>query len=448
MFKKTLLAATIATISTGALAISTDATVKTATFGAEALASGFVANTGAALTAPVIVLTAGAEYSKDDTITISLVGAEFDAGALSLTQTSETAKNSEVTFGLLNSSATEATFRVTTVTAGSSSDATLVTNSTIGNTFALTAVVDAPKAINGIKLTSTVNKAEVKVTAIAKTSAGLVIDTSSTDTTLIGTVKNEHAFTSSVMAAKIDVSKERKVFLDATLANITTTYKYNATTQANMIATSTSTKISGSFVGFPGTEVTGLIVDNASAAAVVGVIALDKQSATFANVTDLTTAKVATFTVATDETKREVLQASSYTADLTITNGSKTTVIAGVAAGSTTLNGASVSFGYAPVNYDGAVTTQFEIGNKGSIDGEITLDAFDTNGMNYSAILPFTAEAGKLTKISDADISTAFSLTAGTKLKLTITVNSPTDDISVAGYSNRGTTGRMAISSL
>jgi hypothetical protein len=54
--------------------------------------------------------------------------------------------------------------------------------------------------------------------------------------------------------------------------------------------------------------------------------------------------------------------------------------------------------------------------------------------------LPFLAEAGKLTKVSDADIATAFALTGWTKLKLNFTVNAPAGYITYGAHSNRGTT--------
>jgi hypothetical protein len=57
--------------------------------------------------------------------------------------------------------------------------------------------------------------------------------------------------------------------------------------------------------------------------------------------------------------------------------------------------------------------------------------------------LPFLAEAGKLTKVSDADIATAFALTGWTKLKLNFTVNAPAGYITYGAHSNRESWGQV-----
>ena len=431
MFKKTLLAATLVALTSAANATSVT-TAGAETYSSEGLTSGLVANDGTVLdiAGAAVTLAIGAEYSAGDIMTITIAGATFGAdGAYTLTDT-PAGGNETITWGLLNQTDTTLTFRVTSISTGANG---LVS----GNTSAL---VGAGTLADATVLSSTAVGQKITVNAEAETSTGISIDNTATDTTEIGSVIAEHALVLTPMAAVIDVSADRKEFVTAANAKIIATYAYTAADQAPMVGTANVITYFGSMVGFPGTAATGYVFDGA----VAGVVAADLQSATFTYAAG-PASKTGTFTIATTPANREVLTAGDYTASMTITEGGKSTSIAAATAGAMTLNGASEVYAYAPVNYDGAVTTNFEIGNKGAVDGEITVSGFDTAGNSYSAILPFMAEAGKLTNVSDSDISTAFGLTAGTKLKLTITVNSPSTDITIGAYSNRGTTGRMAI---
>ena len=436
MFKKTLLAATLVAISAGANATSVT-TAGAETYGSEALSSGLIANDGSVLdiNGAAVTLAIGAEYSAGDIVKITLSGGKFAAdGAYTLTDTAA-GGNETITWGLLNQTDTVLTFRVTSISTGANG---LVT----GNTSLLAGAAGAGIA-DAVILTSTAVGSKLSVNAEAETSTGISIDNTATDTTVIGSVIAEHDLALTKMAAVIDVSKARKEFETPADAKIVATYAYTAADQAQMAGTSNVITVGGSMVGFPGTAATGIFSDGA----VTGVVAADKQSATFTYAAAPAT-KTLTFTVATDATKREVLTAGNYTLGMAITQGGKTANIAAASAGAMSLNGSSAQYAYVPVNYDGAVTTQFEIGNKGTVDGEITITGFDTAGNDYEAVLPFKAEAGKLTRVSDADISTALALTAGTKLNLTFTVNAPAADITYGAYSNRGTTGRMAINKL
>jgi hypothetical protein len=459
MFKKTLIAVALAAVSTGAMAVdvsSTGAEVDARTYGSEALTTALVANDASAISLKPVVLTLGAQYTAGDTITISLTGAEFKtAGAYTLTDVPATA-NSTVTFGLLSQSATELLFRVTAVSSATNS-------SVIGNKVTLTDANTVADLATGVledevrvKLGSTAAKSKVSVAANAKTSTGLVIDKTSKDSVVVGEVVTQHTFEVAEMAAKIDVSKARKEFVTAADAKFTVTHSNANPFQAKFGSTTSKAKaaIQGSMTGFEKTLTTTDNNGTVSSGSGAYTVAKDLQSASFdIAVVELDAAKVIpaqTVTFAIDGTAadRSVLNASKYTFSVELTEGSKSVTVSGLAAGSMTLNGASKTFGYVPVNFDGAVVSQFEIGNKGLVDGEISITAFDRDGVKHSAILPFKAAAGKMTKLSDADISTAFGLTKGASLNLTITVNAPNDDITVSGYSNRGTTGRMSLSSV
>jgi len=442
MFKKTLLAASIAALSTSAMAV--DVSTSTAvTYGNEGLASGLIANDATVLTLGATQLTLGAEYSVGDTITITLAGGTFDpTDAFELTDTNGAGATVGITAGLLSATATELLFRITALD---------TTNGLLTNGETLDLEITGANPVPVI-LGSTAVASKLTVSANAATSNGLAIDvTGATDSMAVGSVITQHDFEiTTAMAAKIDVSAGRLVFAAAagsvTDPEFTVTYTQTAPTQAAMAIADTTYTINGSMTGFEdtvaATDNDGTIVGDNIAALTV---AADLQSASDTTGGVPSAAEVLTFAPGT-AADRVVLNTGSYTLDVKIEEaGGKSVTVSGLAAGSHTLNGSSVQYAYVPVNYDGAVTTQFEIGNEGVVDGEITLTAFDTAGNDYSAELSFKAMAGMLTKLSDAEISSALGLTEGTKLNLTITVNAPDADVTYGAYSNRGTTGRMAI---
>lgn len=451
MFKKTLLAATLAALSTSAMAIDVATNSTKATYGSEALTSTAVANDGSVLTLGATQLLLGAEYSVGDTITINISGGEFDpTDAFELTDTDGALGTVGITTGLLSATKTQLLFRVTALDTTNG----LVTT---GQTLDLELAGAAPVPLI---LSSTSAGSKVNITASGATSTGLAIDVkgSDKDTFNVGEVLQEHKFTvTAAMAAQIDVSKERKEFVTPANATFTVTHSRNAVTQASYGSNASTVKatLTGSLAAFEntvaGTDNKGTVVGTGAAAYTV---AADLATATRDLGTvdlsggNLVPAETVLFTVDPTAATREVINVGAYTFDVELNTANKVHKVSGLAAGNFSLNGSSAQYAYAPVNFNGAVTTQFEVGNKGSVDGEISLSAFDTAGNKYSAMLPFKAEAGKLTRISDADIANAFGLTKGTKLNLTITVNAPSGDITYGAYSNRGTTGRMAINKL
>jgi hypothetical protein len=145
------------------------------------------------------------------------------------------------------------------------------------------------------------------------------------------------------------------------------------------------------------------------------------------------------------------LKTGAFTAsasfDNDLTGADKVTMSAAtdLAAGAWTINGSTVVFPYAPVGYSSAVSktaSNFEITNSGNQTGDVTVTAFDQNGETYSSAVIKQAPAGQVTKLSDLEIVNALSLTAGKKLKLTITTTAPSDDIVITGYTT-STSGRM-----
>jgi hypothetical protein len=174
VWKKTLLATAVAALSTGAMAAQTtaDATVKNVS------QEGYSASTGAVeVDANFVKVRSGVNWSKDDLITFTLEGATFKAGQ-TLSFVNDTA--GIASFTLLAQDDTSATFRVAQIinaggdTAGEDFDFGVENTAT---------TVSAPKVILP---TSGVSEGhEVKLTTVVKTSAGQIIDATTSDTAVI-----------------------------------------------------------------------------------------------------------------------------------------------------------------------------------------------------------------------------------------------------------------------
>ena len=108
------------------------------------------------------------------------------------------------------------------------------------------------------------------------------------------------------------------------------------------------------------------------------------------------------------------------------------------------LNGSEITFPYAPIGYD-HITTNFELANSGTQEGEILLSAFGRDGASYTGSITQKAEAGSLVKVSGTDVYNALGLTAGSSISLTVTTTAPQNDIKVTGYSNLNSGGRMTL---
>ena len=449
LFKKTLLASVVAAVSTGAMAID----VKTATegvaeanvevFSAEGLAAGVIVNDGtdvAAIHAPVI-LTSAAEYSKDDVITLTMSGGEFADTAYVLADgNADLVNKSTVTFGLLSSSKTELTFRVTSVLAGTT------TPTTLGNVFTL------GHALAGeVLLGSTVADATVTVTAKAQTSTGIKIDETANDVAKVATVKAQFTFVvAPVMAAVIDVAEERKDFVaaggtvtnptfTATVANPGAGY-IGAFTPVTALAKNTAV-VTGKFGAFNGVDDNGTFATGTTDPVTV---AADMQSASFAlkAATAPVGAHAFTFAKGTDQL---AMEASDYTVALTMIDaGTKTITLGAKAAGAMTLNGASVDIPYVP--YGDGLEQFIWVTNKGSQTGAITVTARTEAGVDHELEIAADSTPG-LKRLSGliADALEAKGVTSG-RVKLNVTVNAPADDITVyAAYKVTSDADRLTL---
>jgi hypothetical protein len=445
MFKKSLVAASIAVLSMNASAVDITTSSTAATYGSEALNSGLVANTGnlflggntAATGTGQVKLELNAEYSVGDIIKVTLAGGKFGAkGAYTLTDTAAAANKSQLVFGLLNSTTTELTFRVTSITAATSG-----TDSTLDSVLTLAGAAGTGVA-DSVILDATAVGSVVTISAAAETSTGIAIDSAGTkDSFKVGSVIAQHKLTvSPVMAGVIDVAKARKEFETAADAKFIATYAATTPLQASMPGTANVITVTGDHSAFPGTAATGQLSDGA----VVGTVATDKQSSTLTYAAAPAT-KTLTFAVATDATKRAVLSSGDYTVSMKITESAKTATLSAVKAGAFKLNGASVDVPYVP--YGSSVEQFIWVTNKGSLDGEITVTAFDENGKTYGPYDIGTAKKGTLTKL-DAAIKAKLVAdgVASERVSLNVTVNVKKDDLEVfAAYKVIGADDRLSL---
>jgi hypothetical protein len=451
MFKKTLLAVTLAALSTSAMAVDvqTSGTVK---FGTEALTSNVVKNDFTALTTPNVALTLSAAFSVGDIIKVQVSGGKFKkTDSFSLTSSVDEGVGGNnanddagsVSTGFLSATDTELVFRVT----GSVPAGVDAVDATIKDVITLTLGTPA------VSVNSTAKGAKVSISASAETSSGVAIDvTGASDSKEIIQVVQEHTFVSTKLTDKIDVADERKS-LFGTTDSFTITYTEDAVdASADFPLADVSFTVNGSFTGFEAgttgaTNLGAVSLDHKTGGAANKKVQNDLQSLVIETLAAPVNGDTSVFLFTPDVaiSTRVVLNSSTYSTDVTIKSGTTTLSYNGLKSGGFVLNGASATYAYAPLNYSGAVTTQFEIANSGVVDGEITVTGFDTAGTKYEGVLPFNAEAGKLTSVSDAAITSALGLTGGTKLQLSFTVNAPENDITFGGYSNRGTTGRMAL---
>jgi hypothetical protein len=450
MFKKTLLALALTATTTTAFAA-------TMVDGADVLSrQGIASETNITLVGGVAgVVTLAAEYAVGDIITIGLSGATIDTAASTPMLTASIVPDTvdTMTVGLLSKTASSLTFRITELTYdGTNGDTT----------------VGATLTLSGVELDtdSVVAASTVSMAFSAKTSTDFTLDTAVTAEAF--TVADE--FTSSVttpLDAIVDVNADRQQFsaagdgINDDVIIITPARTLVDTTQAAYDGATYT--LTGDF-SFLDTDADGVLSAGEETAGVAYSGGADTVTGAF-NTTmtelvitvddaagDSPEAITVTFTNAGQGASTPVLNVQNFTVDSVINytdagNTEATTAVGNAEnAGSWTINGSQITFPYAPVGYD-TIVTQFEVANSGAQNGEISVTAFDTAGNDYSAVLPQAAEAGKLTKIGFADLTTAFGLATGTKLSLTITVAAPAADIKITGYSNLNNAGRMALPS-
>jgi hypothetical protein len=451
MFKKTLLALALTATTSTAFAA-------TITAGSDVLSrQGIASETSITMEsggAGFNILLA-AEYAVNDIITISVAGATIDTALSSPTLTAVITPdtNDTMTLGLLSTTTSTMTFRVTELTYD-------------GNLLETT--IGANLTLSGVELdtASVVGSSAVDVTYSATTSTNIPLDINDTEEAL--TVVDQ--FTSSVttlLNGVVDVNNDRQQLTAGDDSTTTDTLVITPVDAAAVLPaleaayTGATYTVKGDF-SFLDVDADGVVDAGELTAVAVSTsiddttvetlnAAMDELTVVVTAETDATVEVVdVEFTVAGAGAGNPVLNVQDFTVDSVLAYTDAQVAAATVAtgtdevAGSWTINGSQITFPYAPVGYS-HIITQFEIANSGTQNGEISVDAFDTDGNDYSAVLTQVAEAGKLTKIGFADLTTAFGLTAGTKLSVTITIAAPAGDIKITGYSNLNNAGRMAL---
>lgn len=432
MFKKTLLAASIAALSVNAFAVNVTSTAL------EHSNEGVTTSTSIAAAAASATL--GAEYKVDDLITFTY-SQNFDAAHVATTTINAVlvgaGPGDEMVLGKLSQTANSATYRVTNLVLGNGA------TTTVGATVAIEAV-----DFDGADLRAA-GSASVTWTATLSNGTTALDEASGADSATATIVELADQYATSVtvdLDGVIDVEDNRETFEGAVAADLVTVALVD-TTPADIDATlnTVTYTLNGSF-SFLDTDadLDGIQLGANTVVASVGTV--DSVSA---GAIEFSHTAAAPVTLTITNNAAGVLPTQEFSVDAVVNfddDESATHDSASVNhdAGEWTINGSEVTFPYAPVGYD-HIVTQFEIANSGAQNGDILVTAFDTAGNDYSATLPFQAEAGKLTKIGFADITTAFGLTGGTKLSLTITTTAPAGDIKITGYSNLNNAGRMAL---
>jgi hypothetical protein len=186
LLKKTLLATAVAAISTGAMAAKTNV-ASVSEISAEGYAVSQVANDGSVYRiAGAITIDSGVNWSKDDTVTVTISGAEFAPG-LAYTLTAPTPDPAaEATFTLMSASATEVVFRVAQVQ---------TSGQTVATGYAFLGTGTAPTLNNAIILPAGAGlDHEVEINTVVRTSAGQVIDATDSDTVVVAKLAQQYEF--------------------------------------------------------------------------------------------------------------------------------------------------------------------------------------------------------------------------------------------------------------
>jgi hypothetical protein len=430
LFKKTILAATIAAVS--GIAVAGNIAVSTVQNHSQQGLSGVTT----AITSSNVTYTVQGAYAQSDLITISLTSGSVHSSQSwpnSLTFTpagtpSTVSAGANMSVGLLNTSSdnTSATYRVTSVTP----DPANATGTTVGGVLSLGTFALNPAGIAAGAVT-------VSVSSLA--SNGVTeVDTQGTRTGTLASASDQFGDLAVTVDADqvIDVAKGREGFETGTNDTITWTASNNTSLLNAASVSQTRIILNGDFEG--------MTTSNFSVAG-AGSVAVDTDANT---VTVTYSAPVTTDTLtitptAAGTTGADVLKAQSFSVDGTYIYGTNNSEILAVGedAGAWTLNGAVTNIPYMP--YGSNVFQILYVSNEGSQSGDIMITAFDENGTEYNLGTVGTIGAKSVKKITAEvyDALTAAGFTSG-KLSLTVTVNAPAEDVTVYASYNVGGSDR------
>jgi hypothetical protein len=464
MFKKTLVASALALAAFGSQAAVVAITATTVS------QEGAVGQ--ASVVVPNAVVTLGAEYTVNDSVTFTISGAEFDTtasvpllvGALYGADGALGGGDDDtVTFGLLNMTANTVTFRITAQTDGAADGVNYTDYDGAGP------AVDGFFTLSGMQMkTSTVTDAvgDIKVAYSAITNNQQALDSAGTLSAVAQTVVAQFASTTTLaLNGVIDVENDRQQFTvvapDSALTDSLTITPTDATPTTHAgVYNGAVIKIHGDFSWMETDGDAG--IDAAELAAAFGVVAggADTYTSVINAAGDQITVTVADaggntveaatlqFTVAGLGDDSATLSVQDFTVDTTINYTTPAAVASTKAtqtassAGSWTLNGAQAIYNYVPVGYSGVQDTIL-LSNKGVKDGGVVIEGFDEAGHTYAPVNVGTLMAGTNMTITDANLKTWLGVVGAAKLSVTITVNAPDNDVDFSGYTQKAGTGRQ-----
>lgn len=429
MFKTTLVAAAI-TVAMNASAGTVNITKQTHSI--EGLAGVTAQQTSSAITYDL-----GAGYLVGDKITFTFPAGSIVAGSYPTTlsvPSVDTASASTaiagLALGLVDSTANSVTYRVLSVEQplDTGNSVSFTSQTTLGATISLGSI--------GYTSASVLN-ASVTVTVSSTDAAGNAIDTSGTTTGTIAEAKTQFgsATANGVFNNIIDVSSDRKSFTPSAPDVLGYTITNPATTGWINLATVDAT--GGTSVTLYGENLAGL---TAAAFSTSGTKVFTENANSLAvTYNGMVTNDTITFTAPGNV----VLEPQTFATDI-IYNYSSASSVAGTAiistalnSGAWTLNGAMVNVPYMP--YGSGISQILYVTNEGNQVGDILVTAIDDAGNEYDLGVIASAGANKVTKITSQvkDALAAEGFTSG-KVSLTITVNAPSDAITVYASYNAG----------
>lgn len=412
------------------------------------------------VTLPTIQAVLAADYKSDDRISLSIGGGAAVVAATDLTAAMTC--NNGVTVGFLNRDGNTVNFRVTQILEVNNLGATCQ----ISGIQVTKASVAAATTVTGSYLARTVQGEVIDTGCANPGSPGTLFSCTAPDPDVVpnlatlATVKSQ--FSAKLAAAPatpfnnvIDVEQDRLRFVSGASDTTTIEVKNLGTLLQAVTIGSAKYVITGNF-GFAGgndgdctTGDTNSAPAPTSSAGGTAAYAKDCQSLTvtyppaaFPAGVDTTVTDTITVTLPALAANKK-LNPQAFPSTYTFGYPTDKTSAINFSAGEWTINGALVFVPYMP--YGDNISQIIYIANRGTQNGDITIDAFDETGASYSFDLGQVA-GGSVRKLT-AEILQGLA-TAGFggtgRVAFELTVNAPADDIDVysaynVGGNDRGT---------
>lgn len=439
VFKYTAIAA--------ALAVSGSAAAGDLTTSTTVISSEYVAAQTATDTVTVTQLDyeLGASYAVGDLLTIN----HPDIAVTGVTTFPQSANSANATFGLISSTATSHTYRVTAINNNANTTGETVSFGPISTTYAkLAGVSDVTFSVS-----STLSDGST------------VIDNSGDRSSTAVYVRSQVG--ASQVADKfekvIDVGSERTLFADETnFDSAAVTFDIREGGECGVYYTDAAGNLQclnfdlalpvGDFT--PVASIGAMLEIDAEGNG-VGITASNSDEIAYADgVVDITydagtTNSTINFINTTGDAATTLApQQFTYSAAVNYGVSSSKTVASNLSLGAWTLNGAEVVVPLMP--YGSGITQFFYVSNKSTQDGDVYVTAIDDDGESYELGMIGTASAGTNNNMNAAlrsALETAGAPTWSGRFSLVITVNAPTNDVEVfAGYNSRG--DRVAVDAI